>query len=71
MVHLIKLHEKHDHKEILINPINITYIKNIEYNHKANLGTRILFNAIGYNNNPQSLEVVESLDEILSLIKRS
>jgi hypothetical protein len=71
MVHLIKLHQPEDNNEVLINPNNITYIER----NKSNSGSKIMFNAIGYsfmnNINPQSLEVVESLDEILSLIIRS
>jgi hypothetical protein len=72
MVHLIKLHDIRDNKEVLINPINITYIQYNEYNrHQTIPCSRIMFNAVGYNNHPQSLDVEESLDEILSIIKRS
>lgn len=69
MVHLIRLHnhadDEADRIPILVNPDNISYIRPME-----NGGCHIIF-CCAEASHYQGLYVIESLDEIISLIKVS
>lgn len=67
MVHLLKLHylASDDKEVILVNPDNISYITSIE-----NGGSHIFFCSSIKEGYSQGISVTETLDEILSLIKK-
>lgn len=71
MVHLIAVHIQLDKKRggerCLVNPENISYIRPM-----TDGGSYICFCCFNHQNNIyQGLHVMESLDEILNLIKKS
>lgn len=69
MVHFIKLHthvkREINQMSILVNPDNISYIKPLKDG-----GSHIIF-CCSDNQNYQGVSVIESLEEIISIIKAS